>query len=268
VKIDYDENAPPECAEIYAPSARTGGPKIKMVQKKNAKDNIRGRTDKMGTLLGFQDPFKKLEALPYSATSTVRAVLFSITRQQLKEILTTFTDDREHFEKAIEQANSTIKNAASGATRGSKNSAPNKHKTQDRPIPPGAETTSSSPGPNRAQTPTGESQRVNQILSEGTKDGQAAKDALVPFSNISNEEFADLRQKVDTLTKLVSEQFQMLEKLAADKEVMGAADGPEYQSTRDSRGSVCDLGRSSVRRQSSIGSNPETEGMNVAAIIS
>eukprot|EP00966_Prymnesium_polylepis_P193851 4493339-Prymnesium_polylepis.1 len=40
------------CAEL-----RVGGPKVKANKRKSTKDGIRGRTDKTGTLIGFQDVF-------------------------------------------------------------------------------------------------------------------------------------------------------------------------------------------------------------------
>jgi len=109
IKIDQDPDMPKETIEDHIPGGRIGGPKRPLRKKASAKDSLRGRTDKMGTMLGFHDVFKKLEPLAYSVTAISRCSLLSIARGQLKDLLTTYCDDKEIFQKAIDHANASIR---------------------------------------------------------------------------------------------------------------------------------------------------------------
>jgi len=220
VKIDYDPNAPKETVEFYAPGARVGGAR-KVDKKKSTKDGIRGRTDKMGTLIGFADVFQKLLPLPYTVLATSRCTLLSITRSQLKELLTTYTEDRPIIQKAIDQANSTIENSAPGA--GSR-------RTSNMVKKAGTAVIASSGRPS-SEDGTAEGQRTPSMLDQIEADDKAREQAElsertkrastpgpegagkmpVMVEGVSSDEVADLRRKLDTLTKIVSEQFRMIE---------------------------------------------------------
>jgi len=214
LKIDYDEDVGADTVEGHLPGARIGGPKnTGGKKKKSAKDNLRGRTDKVGTMVGFQDVFKKIDPLKYTVVATSRCSLLAITCGQLKDLLTTYTDDRELFEKAIEQANNTMRNATSGVNRrGSTNvkaagnvakvvagvgkSAPNCEQMLDQIA---------------AEAKAIEEKEKSVVKSAEGADPAAASSMIV--SGVSSDEVADLRRKIDTLTKIVSEQFKMMQSL-------------------------------------------------------
>jgi hypothetical protein len=109
IKINFEPDAPLQTAEHYVPGGRIGGSKVKSDRRGSAKDAMRGRTDKMGTLLGFQDAFAPPKALDFSVNALGRAVFLSISRVELKNLLTTYADDQEHFARAILKANETIR---------------------------------------------------------------------------------------------------------------------------------------------------------------
>ena len=89
IKIDYDPEAPKETAEFHVPGGRIGGSKAAVRKTQKGKDAMRGRTDKIGTLLGFQDVFKKVTPIEYTVTALSRCALLSISRGQLKDLLST-----------------------------------------------------------------------------------------------------------------------------------------------------------------------------------
>ena len=74
---------------------RIGGPK-KMDKKKRmtAKDMMRGRTDKFGTLIGFHDVSKPVTPRAYSVNATTRVSLLMITRSQLNQMFNLFPQAR------------------------------------------------------------------------------------------------------------------------------------------------------------------------------
>jgi len=109
VKVDWDDDPPKETLEDYVDGGRIGGQAKKKPKAKGGKmDALRGRTDRFGTLLGFQDVFKPLAPLKYSVKAMTRVAVLSITRGQLKDLLTTYTDDKPIWSKAIEHADTTI----------------------------------------------------------------------------------------------------------------------------------------------------------------
>jgi len=66
---------------------------------------MRGRTDKYGTLIGFTDPFKKNLPREYTVDALSRCSLLTITRAELKSMMTLFEEDKPHILKAIDTAN-------------------------------------------------------------------------------------------------------------------------------------------------------------------
>lgn len=67
-----------------------------------------GRTDRPGSLIGFQDPFQPARVVEYTVRGVSRCSMLSITRAQLKEVLTTHAEDRVTVLKAIEHAQNTL----------------------------------------------------------------------------------------------------------------------------------------------------------------
>lgn len=109
IKINFQPDAPLETAEYHVPGGRIGGSKLAKPKVKDGKDAMRGRTDKMGTLLNFHDVFGKMTKLEYGVVALSRCALFSITRAQLKEILSTYECDQPHFNAAIAKSIETIR---------------------------------------------------------------------------------------------------------------------------------------------------------------
>jgi len=108
VKVQLaDDPIEKETAEIYVQGGRIGSKKSTDDKRKtaSAKDAMRGRTDKFGTLLGFNDPLKPNTPREYTVDALSRLSLLMMTRAQLKDCLTTFVDDKAHILKAIEMAN-------------------------------------------------------------------------------------------------------------------------------------------------------------------
>jgi len=230
MKITWETDASKETIELYAPGARTGGSKVKdKATRKSKMDAVRGRMDKMGTLIGFQDCFKKMEPMMYTAVATNRCSLLAITRGQLKDLLTAYPDDKEHFDKAIEFANSTFENAAAGGLRRSgSDSAASKargrlnadsvfsstRKDDEKKV----EEEKAAPFPPKPSTPNGKSAALEKIESEARQTELKEKTAsgtagVIP--GVSTDEVADLRRKVDMLSKIYSEQFSMIEHQSA-----------------------------------------------------
>jgi CRP-like cAMP-binding protein len=224
IKIDVDLDALKETIEDHVPGGRVGGSKKPKKMKKSAKDAIRGRTDKMGTLLGFQNPFKTIVQLDYSVTAITRCSLLSITRSQLKEVLTQFPQDQEVFMKQIEHAHQTNLGSTGG--------------------PKGRETNASrvSMGPGNAPSAkefaefsTMSTSSTHATLAEITKEAREIEEsekreedaimeqgaASIPEAEAvgtegvkvmaSTQSVNELRRKVDTLTKIVTAQYQMME---------------------------------------------------------
>jgi len=234
IKIDQDLDMPKETIEDHVPGGRVGGSKRPLRKKASAKDSLRGRTDKMGTMLGFHDVFKKLEPLAYSVTGISRCSLLSITRSQLKELLTSYPDDKEVFEKAIDHANLSI--------RGGRRTSTNPKEAGSRPseVGVGAPSMSLAIGEQGSTlaTITKEAAEIEQAekkiemdkLTELTKSGAIMDTALDDAAKImaSSADVNDLRRKVDTLTKMVMAQHQMVEAqsqtIAAMASALGARD--------------------------------------------
>ncbi len=227
IKVEYEPKAAKETLETYAPDARIGAKKIPKSFKKSAKDNLRGRTDKMGTLLGFADVFKKIEPLEYTVTATKRSIMLAITRSQLKELLTTYEVDQEHFAKAIEHANTQIKNSSKdtnirrSATERISQSDMSKAADEVQVL-----RTPSTTGLRRGSTlalieaehAAGEqAAKEARNLREATREAKRAAEGddstrgEQVLEGVSSDEVDDLRRKLDTLTKIVSEQFRMIE---------------------------------------------------------
>jgi len=198
IKIDFDETAPLETAEIYAPGVRIGGPKKGLQKKKSAKDSVRGRTDKMGTMVAFQDVFKPPEALKYSATATKRCSLFYLTRGNLKELLTTYTDDRETVQKAIDHANSQIENSAGGGASVRRTSS-----ASGMGLSKAAESARNSAG-SEPPTPAASPMKAGEVAPPPSID--------VNGSSEVKEDVKDLRAKLEKLTEVVMKQSDMIER--------------------------------------------------------
>jgi len=205
VKIDYDPDAPKETTEDHVPEGRIGGPKAKAVKKATGKDAMRGRTDKMGTLLGFHDVFSKVEPIKYSVRALSRCSLLAIMRGELKDILSTYPEDKEHFMTAIDHANTTLMgNKARRSFTAGGNVAV---------------------GANRLSTPqTVPSERTSETMCEtslarpsmstpgGAVASGPASDLDASAAVLVQSEVDELRQKVDTLTNLVMQQTQLLQR--------------------------------------------------------
>jgi len=205
IKIDYEASAPLETAATY--SGGRVGSKKKLGEKSTAKDAMRGRTDKFGTLLGFQDVFGKMEPLEYSVTALSRSLFHSIQRAELKELLSAYEADRETVNKAIDHANASIKSTSSGQ----RSAASMRRKTSDSKM----DSTIAEEIESSAASPIG----------NGRDGSQAASDVLVlpattePLNGKggAHEDIAALRAEVANLTKLVQAQSAMLETILAAK---------------------------------------------------
>ena len=109
IKINFQPDAPLETMEYHVPGGRIGGSPLPKSKVKDGKDAMRGRTDKMGTLLNFSDVFGKMVKLDYGVVALTRCTLLCITRGELKSILTSYDLDKVHFDRAISKANETIR---------------------------------------------------------------------------------------------------------------------------------------------------------------
>jgi len=118
VKVDAYTDVVKEMAEQYVMGGRIGGTKPVVTRKtKSAKDMMRGRTDKFGTLLGFHDVSKPVQPREYSVNATTRVSLLMITRAQLNAMFNAFPQDKIHVIKAIESANVAHMNLVYGGRR-------------------------------------------------------------------------------------------------------------------------------------------------------
>jgi len=249
VKIDYDDKAAKETLEMYSSDLRIGGPKKGKGLKRSAKDSLRGRTDKMGTMLGFADVFKKIEPLEYSVTATKRVIAYAITRAQLKDLLSIYVEDREIFETAINKANAQIKNSSSNSLV-RRSSEKINSKDADGASHAGAVTRTPHTsnfvrrGSTLAQIEA-ESERKEQAakearaLRETTREAsRALQEASVDGSSrpttpsakpgavvegVASDEIDSMRRQLDTLTNIVKEQFKMMEQqsMMIDRLVQG-----------------------------------------------
>ena len=134
VKIDAYTDPVKEIAEQYVMGGRIGGAKPKTLSKtKSAKDMMRGRTDKFGTLIGFHDVSKPTTPREYSVNATTRVSVLMITRPQLNTMFNLFPQDKHHVVRAIEAANAAHMNQALGAKGGGggRRTAPPKNKAAD-----------------------------------------------------------------------------------------------------------------------------------------
>ena len=118
VKVDAYTDVLKEMAEQYVMGGRIGGQKTVAPRKTmSAKDMMRGRTDKFGTLLGFHDVSKPVQPREYSVNSKTRVSLLMITRAQLNAMFNAFPQDKIHVIKAIEAANAAHMNLIYGGRR-------------------------------------------------------------------------------------------------------------------------------------------------------
>lgn len=101
---------------------RIGGNKHESKRKpKTAKDMMRGRTDKFGTLIGFYDVSQPIEPRAYSVNATTRVALLMIKAAQLNQMFNSFPQDKAHVIKAIDAANAAHMNQIAGARRTTNN---------------------------------------------------------------------------------------------------------------------------------------------------
>lgn len=114
VRVEVQDRPKKHTVETYVPGGRVGGPPDKRAAEMGTsrKVGMHGRTDKAGTLLGFHDVFEPMALLEYTVRAVTRCSLLSITRGQLKEVLTIYAEDRIPLTKAIELAASTLVQAS------------------------------------------------------------------------------------------------------------------------------------------------------------
>lgn len=194
---------------MQAPGGRIGGSKKPKPKASGGKDAMRGRTDKMGTLLGFNDPFQKLTPLDYGVVALSRCSLLSISRAELKALLTTYEDDKEYFLGAINIANQTIQG---GARRSSTRLATN--------INPAALAAAMGEASNRsgAATPPAERKGSEAFATKNPLLGLQSPATPTATGGEKDSEIAELKQEVATLRSemaaLLQSQNVLLEKLA------------------------------------------------------
>jgi len=192
LKINFDADAPKETAELHVPGGRIGSDKAGPEKTgKGSKDAMRGRTDKAGTLVGFQDVFKKFEPIQYTVTALSRCTLLSITRGELKTILTTYEEDKEHVMAAITKAEQTMKGGARRSCIGST---------------PGASPSMGLIDPSEVGKSSPVSQRAGSPPQQLSKDPEIA--------SLQNE-VAALRGQIEPMHALLARQSKMLERLLA-----------------------------------------------------
>lgn len=114
IRIEVQDHPQKHTVESYVPGGRIGGIAHRRGTEMGTqrKLGMHGRTDKAGSLLGFHDVFEKMQPLEYSVRAVTRCSLLSITRGQLKDVLTAYTEDRAPISKAIELAESTLAQAS------------------------------------------------------------------------------------------------------------------------------------------------------------
>lgn len=235
VKIDYDPSAPKQTAEFYVPGGRIGGPKKKVLSERSStKDAMRGRTDKFGTLLGWRDPFQEGRvAIDYSVTALCRCSLLSITRSELRALLVTYSEDREHFHKAIEHAQNSAK-GGTGRSSVRRRSESDKDGGQGREsCRDTAELSASGSSTEGADCPANGKNGLSVgglagetapgVDADGATSGAAAAGA-------SSVELAGLRGEVAALTKLVQAQSKMFQKMMEQGQCGGGTTQDELES--------------------------------------
>uniref|UniRef100_A0A7S2N488 Cyclic nucleotide-binding domain-containing protein n=1 Tax=Haptolina brevifila TaxID=156173 RepID=A0A7S2N488_9EUKA len=158
IKIHYFEEVEKETAEIYVQGGRIGSKHKgrESIKQASVKDQMRGRTDKFGTLIAFNDPFKPNTPREYTVDALSRCSLLMITRAQLKSMMTQFEDDKPHILKAIEVANEQhrvagTKKSGRASLRTSKPIVPNPESLLTPKSDPNRD---SSPPPARADEPS------------------------------------------------------------------------------------------------------------------
>jgi hypothetical protein len=214
IKINFQPEATLETAESHVPGGRVGGSKVVKQKMKDGKDAMRGRTDKMGTLLNFHDVFSKQAMLDYGVVSLTRCSLLMITRGELKNILTTFDLDKEHFDKAIKQAVTTIR-GGDRRTSTRMGAMPNADAMALAQAAAGRDSSPPASQPGRNSKVGGgdwASSQLNNLLSPSNtqyKPGEGNSDIAA-----LRRELAALRQDIEPMAKLLVSQSMMIEKLA------------------------------------------------------
>lgn len=110
LRINFEPEPKAHKAAMFVPN-RVGAPRETTRGSTigdNRKIGMHGRSDRQGSLLGFQDVFSPAQYIEYTVRAVTRSSLLSLTRGQLKEVLTTHADDKEVVRKAIEHANATL----------------------------------------------------------------------------------------------------------------------------------------------------------------
>jgi hypothetical protein len=179
---------------------------------------MRGRTDKYGTLLNFHDVFAPLVPLPYSVRALSRVALLSITRGDLKTLLTTYTDDKPVFMKAIEHAKATIEGGSRRAcTRADtsqkltpRDNLKDELKDELKQATKGATTTSPR---NAWQSPRGGTECDRYSAAEEP----SSTDVVQLHDGVSGVLVDQMQRKIDALTRLCVVQAKMM-RVVMDKQ--------------------------------------------------
>jgi len=232
VKINHDPEAPKQIAEAFVPGGRIGA-KPKAQRKSNsAKDAMRGRTDKFGTLLGFQNCFQKNSPIDYSVNALSRCSLLTISRGQLKEILTTYDDDKETVLVAIEKANtahrggirrSSTRLSRDGGTadlpEGKPEGAKPPEKKPEAAIAPSADKLADPapdpPAPPAQPQPSSEGQESRDSSSGGGLFSGFFSPAPETDVGKLRSEVQSLRAETQSMAKQLAAQTKMIEELVA-----------------------------------------------------
>ena len=185
------------------PGGRIGSSSKPKQSRVNKKDAMRGRTDKLGTLLGFQDVFEPLKPLDYTVRAVSRCALLSITRSDLKNVLTTFTDDKPHFHKAIVNSYMIIKG---GTRRSTVSKCRNSASEEMSPMA-----------------------AVKDLIKEEAFGPAALENSLKEATTVATaaltpgNEVMELASKVDMLTQLVMKQHALIGELVTKANGHGAS---------------------------------------------
>lgn len=110
LRINFEPHPQLHLAASLVPD-RVGAPKAVADDSSlgdNRKVGMHGRTDRPGSLIGFQDPMSKPLPLAYSVRATTRSSLLSLSRAALRDVLTAHEADKPTFLRAIEHASTTL----------------------------------------------------------------------------------------------------------------------------------------------------------------
>lgn len=238
VKVDAYEEPEKEMAEQYVMGGRIGGNKKETKRKRlSAKDMMRGRTDKFGTLIGFHDVSKPVLPRQYSVSATTRVSLLMITRAQLNQMFNAFPQDKPHVIRAIEAANTAHMNqlgARRPTVRSSSDMSPDGRRG---PAPTSADDTSAAGGAaEKPQLVGAEQTRIYSDSPNGEKHANGSRDResgqwlntlLSPPNQRSNsvelgKEILSLRSELAEQRTLIAAQSKMLEQILGNQQGLAA----------------------------------------------